>query len=312
MLDNYVNTQKVAYTIMKNAILKNKISHAYLIDTNGNEDGIEMAKSFAKAILCPYSYTSFEKCKECSQCKNIDKNIFVELKIIEPDGLWIRKEQLDELQKEFSYKSIVGTKKVYIINGAEFLNTSSANTILKFLEEPAPNIFAILITKNSYQVMETILSRCQMISLNKIEKYNLDNLNNTISQFIKIPNEITDEQFTCLIDCIKSFVLSVETKKYDTLLYTQKLWHELINSKELNLLSFQILILYYKDVLNYLVKGNINIFINDQNILKIAEINDFETLQSKIKKILYLQEQIKFNANTNLLIDRLIMDLIGG
>ena len=50
---------------------------------------------------------------------------------------------------------------LFIIYNAEKLNTSSANTILKFLEEPEENIIAVLTTDNRYQVLDTILSRCQ-------------------------------------------------------------------------------------------------------------------------------------------------------
>ena len=63
-------------------------------------------------LLCPYNYSNSDKCVDCTQCKNIDKNIFQDIKIIEPDGLWIKKEQLDELQKEFSEKSVITNKKL--------------------------------------------------------------------------------------------------------------------------------------------------------------------------------------------------------
>ena len=97
----------------------------------------------------------------------INDKCYPEIKIINPDGLWIKKEQLDEIQKEFSTKAVFGTKKIYIINEADKMNSSAANSILKFLEEPVPNIIAILVTNNIYQLLDTIISRCQVISLRK-------------------------------------------------------------------------------------------------------------------------------------------------
>lgn len=312
MLDDFKNRQTVAYKIMKNALDKDKISHAYIIETNGLDIGLDIAKSFAKAILCPFSYTNGEKCKDCVQCKSIDKGNFIEIKIIEPDGLWIKKEQLDELQKEFSYKSVIGNKKIYIINGIEYLNVSSANTILKFLEEPAPNIVAILLTKNIYQVLETIVSRCQIISLAKHKEENLKDAYEKIKYYLNIPESITEETFNDFINYVVSFIISIESKGYDTILYTQKLWHDIVDGKELNIFAFEIIILYYKDVLNYKIGRKLEIFNSDSQFLKISDMNTIEMLQDKIKKTLYLQEQIRYNANSSLLIDRLIIDLVGG
>src|SRR5574344_2082186 len=131
MLDEFMNEQKVAHRILTNSIIKNKCSHAYLIETNGYLKKIELAKAFAKYLLCPNNYSNNQKCVNCTQCENIDKNIFGELKIIEPDGMWIKKEQLLELQEEFKMKSVLANKKVYIITDATKLNPSSSNSILK-------------------------------------------------------------------------------------------------------------------------------------------------------------------------------------
>ena len=60
---------------------------------------------------------------------------------------------------------MLDNKLIYIIDPAEKLNPASANTILKFLEEPPEGIVAILITENKYNVLETIVSRCQCLSL---------------------------------------------------------------------------------------------------------------------------------------------------
>ena len=60
---------------------------------------------------------------------------------------------------------MLDNKLIYVIDQAEKLNDSSANTILKFLEEPEEDIIAILVANNRYKVLDTILSRCQVITL---------------------------------------------------------------------------------------------------------------------------------------------------
>ena len=74
--------------------------------------------------------------------------------------------------------SLLNSKRIYIIKEAEKLNVSSANTMLKFLEEPEDNIIAFLVTDNRYHVIDTLLSRCQILTLkeNKIRYVEDDNL----------------------------------------------------------------------------------------------------------------------------------------
>ena len=165
MLDEYKKTQHIAYKILNTSVKNNTFSHAYLFDTNGFPESSKIIMSFVKTLLCPNKYTNKEKCGECHQCEVIESGNFPEIKIINPDGMWIKKKQLQELQSEFGEKAIIGNKRIYIINHADRLNTSAANSILKFLEEPEEGIIAILQTDNIYSVLETILSRCQTLSL---------------------------------------------------------------------------------------------------------------------------------------------------
>ena len=116
MLDEFKEKQKITYRVLKNSIDNDKYSHAYLFETNGYKEKDKLILSFVKALLCPFKYTNFENCKDCHQCENIDKNIFPELKIINPDGMWIKKENLLSLQEEFKTKSLQSNKKIYIMD----------------------------------------------------------------------------------------------------------------------------------------------------------------------------------------------------
>ena len=133
---------------------------------------MDFALSFAKSLICPNCKDGQAECNNCNICKMIDEGNYPELKIVNPDGFWIKKEQLLDLKNEFNKKTIIGNKKIYIINKADRLNVNSANTILKFLEEPEEGIIAILVTENIYQLLNTIISRCQIISLNGQNKLN--------------------------------------------------------------------------------------------------------------------------------------------
>ena len=95
----------------------------------------------------------------------IDSDNYPDLYIIEGDDSTIKKEQIIKLEDEFKNTSLLQNKRIYIIKESEKMNDSSSNTLLKFLEEPNDNIVAILLTKDRYKLLPTIISRCQIISL---------------------------------------------------------------------------------------------------------------------------------------------------
>ena len=318
MLDDYRVDQKFFYKIMCNSLKKNKLSHAYLFDSNGYSKSMELAISIAKTILCPFNYTNYLNCNGCNQCKIIDDNNFIELKIIKPDGEWIKKEQLDELQSLFSKKAIVGNKKVYIIDGVERLNINSANSILKFLEEPEEGIIAILITENINKVIGTIVSRCQILSLKSCNNYleyetmikkialNIFNSDKLINEFV------SNEGSNLFVDNVINFVKYYEEHGMDTLLEIETLWNCFFKDRKDIKNALEIMLLFYYDVLNYLMNNPIVIFNEVKKDIKNISIkSNALNITKKINVIIDLKEKIKYNINTNLLMDKLLIRFEG-
>lgn len=312
MLDEYKTVQPIVYKILKNSLINNRNSHAYLFETKEYDKGLELAIAFSKYLLCPFSYTNINNCGGCTQCQIIDNNNFTEIKIVEPDGMWIKKEQLIELQKEFSTKAVASDKKIYIINNAERLNSSSANSILKFLEEPEDNIIAILITSNRYQLLDTIVSRCQIISFIDYIKFDGNDTFQKISKLV-LQKEELDIFSIEQLDHIINFVDFYEKNGKDTLLHTNKLWHKNVSNRRMMEIYFEVMALFYKDILNYMCRGNIENFDDYlEQIKAIVSKNNISSICDKIKKIIELKDHIKYNVNNNLLVDKLIIMLEGG
>ena len=304
MLDDFKSNYKVAYRILNNDLKKNRCSHAYLFETNGNLDKNDIVMSFAKSLLCPYNYTNLEKCIDCYQCKNIDEHNYLEIKIIEPDGMWIKKEQLLDLQEEFKTKSITGNKKVYIIHNAEKMNASAANSLLKFLEEPEENIIAILSTDNIHQLLDTIVSRCQIITLNNNHFSDKKQIQNVLS------NQYEKEKLEEIIDNTIEFTNYLENNGVNTLLYTKRLFFDKFEDKNDIVTFFEIMIFYYKDIIHLKLNKQPDFFEQD-SMKDIVKYNTITTLNHKINIIMEAKDKMKVNANVNLLIDKLIID-IGG
>ena len=316
MLEDYSKEQQLSFKIIQNQLNKDNISHAYIIETNGYYKGFDFVLSFAKSLLCPKNNISINNCGNCTQCSRIDSNNYTELEIIEPDGMWIKKEQLDNLQRKFSSKSIESGKMVYIINHADKLNDASANSILKFLEEPEPGIIALLIVENHFNLLDTIVSRCQIIKLvnkkpasdNTLENvcYYLFNNQTDIDNFIKQNEEIN------IIDHAINFIKAYEQEKLGMILKENKYCGSILKDKHLFDIYLNIMMLFYKDVLNYILFEKADVFVDKLDIIKTISSSNTETIISeKIKVILTIKERIKNNCNLNLLLDKLIFMLEG-
>ena len=312
MLDDFMDNQVLAYKIINSSLINNRLSHAYLIETNGCDDAYDFVKSFVKAIICPKHYTNNKQCGDCSVCQRIDDNNYTEFKVIDTDGMWLKKEQIIDLQMDFSTVGIEGGTRVYVIKNCEKMNASTANSLLKFLEEPNPNIVAILMVNNIEMLLDTIVSRCQLIklipnnsytnSLDKV-KYLICNGNEDLINFV-VDNNIVDMVF--------NFIDVVSKNRYDGIVGANKLWHKYIQKRDEIAVAIDIIIYIYYDCLKYLL-GNDNLFFNDrvEDIKKIVGNHDIMFILNRIEKLDDLRLLIKFNVNINLFVDKLCM-ILGG
>ena len=214
MLENYIDEQPIVTKLLLNSFENNKLVQAYLFVSNDKSFLLDYALSFSKKLITD-NYDN-------KICNMIDNNNYPELKIINPINNIIKKEQLLDLQQAFLVKPTLGNKMVYIITEADKLHVSSANTILKFLEEPSEDIVAILLTDNLQKVIPTIKSRCQnLIFKNKKENIInfIDQLENLgLKEFIHYKDGIFDifknkDDFIILFDFMLYFYYDIKTCK---------------------------------------------------------------------------------------------------
>lgn len=294
MLNEFKDKQLLAYNLLYKDIENNCVTHAYLIDENNYLDSYKMVLAFVKSILCPESIV--DEChNNCSLCKRIDDGNYPEVKVISADGMYIKKQQIIDLQQEFSRSAVEGKKRIYIIRDCEKMRAEAANSMLKFLEEPEDDIVAILMTNNINNVLSTIISRCKLIKLNNV-------LNNELN---------LDEDIENLI---LNFISNIENKGVETLIDVKDLWFSVIGTKERDkmILAFDMMIDIYYDVMKILT-GNNNIkLVRWRDKIESFSINNkLEDVLKKISILIESKEAIKFNVNSNLLIDSVIISLGG-
>lgn len=289
MLDDYREKQTILYNIMMNEIKKNHISHAYLIDENNNNESFDIVMAFIKEVLC--SKLDSENIQ--ALCKKIDDGNYPEIKIIEPDGMLIKKQQILDLQQEFSRSAIDGSKRVYIIRDADKMRSETANSMLKFLEEPDNDIMAILMTNNFNNLLSTIVSRCQVIKLN---------------------NDANCTSISKIDELVLNFIKSLENNGIKAIIKEQNLIFNSINLKDRDSFTifFDKMVDMYYDILK-ISNGGQGTFYSDylDEFLMIAKINTQDKVLNKLNLLIDIKDRIKNNVNMNLLIDSLIVS-IGG
>ena len=272
-------------TLINRAIDLNKISHAYLFETDYSEDNMNYIYDFIVKI---FSKNKNKEDIDIIRKRIMDKN-YTEFKIIKKDGQFIKKEQILSLKEDFSSKSQENDLRVYMIYESDKLNASSGNTLLKFLEEPDDNIVGILLTNNIHSVLETLVSRCQIISLQK-------NKNITMSENYLL---------------ILQFLYDIEKNKIN--IYNNlNDYDELFKDKDsiVETLKNMTIILY--DIVNYKINGKYKYIKENEYIKYIENNNDLNNLSEKIGIIDDLLNKSNYNINQQLLLDRLIILMSGG
>jgi len=250
-----VSVVKEKYIEYIDGIIKNnKVSHAYLIEVDNYNEDLTYIYDFIKMILCNCYYHDIKN-KDYDVARLIDDGNYPDIKIIEPDGSWIKKGQLLELLRDYSNTSLIGSKRIYIIKNAEKLNSSSANTILKFLEEPEDNIVAFLLTDNRYHVLDTILSRCQVLTLKEnkfvIEDKDsfidlLDCVLNPSNFFIKynfligdvIPDKVVLKEKLLELEEILIKFLNYKYTKIDNSDFDEEIYNMILKRKDSEIIAF--------------------------------------------------------------------------
>lgn len=155
--------QETAKRMLINSLRRSKLSHAYIFDGPVGSGKRAMALALAQAIFCQTPQDG-DACGICVECRKTANGNHLDLVWIKPDGATIKISQIEDLQKEFSFKSNRSKTRVYVMLEAERLSDPAANSLLKFLEEPQSTIIALLLTVNEQSLLPTIRSRSQRIS----------------------------------------------------------------------------------------------------------------------------------------------------
>lgn len=161
--------QEVVVDILKNSILNNKVSHAYLFTGPRGTGKTSIAKILAHAVNC-LNFNG-DICGECEVCKNLEINDsdIIEIDAASNNGV----DEIRTLRDNVKLLPSFCKYKIYIIDEVHMLSTGAFNALLKTLEEPPSHVIFILATTEPNKIPLTILSRCQRFDFNKISNEKL-------------------------------------------------------------------------------------------------------------------------------------------
>ena len=170
----FVNQESVKKTL-QNALLLNKISHAYLFAGVRGTGKTPMARLFAKALNCLRPEQGrrtkddlyLEPCNKCDACQEINLSRSVDL--IEIDAASNRGiDEIRDLKEGIRFSPVKAKYKVFIIDEVHMLTTAAFNALLKTLEEPPEHAIFILATTEPDKLLPTILSRVQRFDFKRL------------------------------------------------------------------------------------------------------------------------------------------------
>lgn len=144
---------------------RNRLAHAYLLAGPQHAGKGETALALAKLINCEAVEQRDLFCNECLSCRKIDLNAHPDIHFLKGDlQESIKIEDIRELLNQIVFKPYMARKKVFIIENVENLTPEAGNAFLKTLEEPSANSLIFLTTAKPSNVLDTIKSRCHLIS----------------------------------------------------------------------------------------------------------------------------------------------------
>lgn len=159
-------------TLFSHALTHQKWSHAYLLAGQQGMPLKEVAFYLAKSLVCEHGTPLADA--SCATCQRIDNGDFVDLKFMDGATGSIKKQDVLDLEQSFSISSLeIFSRQIYILHLVEKMTPEAVNALLKFLEEPQQEIYAILTTESIDSLLPTITSRSQVVRFHPVDQFAL-------------------------------------------------------------------------------------------------------------------------------------------
>ena len=311
-------------SVLQTAMARDRIPHAYLFYGMEGVGKRTVAEVFAKALNCKNGRDILDACDVCPSCLKIDHRNHPDVITIHAEGQFIKVKEIRAIQDQMKFRPFEGGKRIIIIGDADRMNIVSANALLKTLEEPSTSNILILITSRPYLLPMTILSRCQHLRFNPLQKETVASylqeklsLDYQSSYLISLSSggsigkaaELNDDSHLAM----KAPVLDImsQTRMKDSLRLLSLAGDFGQERKEI-MDRLGILITGYRDALVYKETGEIDRIINRDyiDIIKsVAESLSGWNIMNSIKAVDQALHAMNQNANKQLTLEAMVFKL---
>lgn len=309
----------------QNAIVKNTINHAYIINGEKSSGKFLLANAFATAIQCETK--TGKPCMQCKSCKMAITNNHPDIIKVthEKPNLISIDEIRSQLVNDVYIKPYCSEKKIYIIDEAEKMNVQAQNALLKTLEEPPSYAVILIVTNNMTAFLDTIISRCVTLNIRpveteKIKRVLIDQVElpdyraSTYAAFArgnvgKAINLSMNEDFLNLKMMITGILRNIDetgiqkiTDFINKLAEIKDEYEEILN----------LIMLWYRDVAIYKatkVKKNVVFQEEMDSIKRISYQLSFEGIEKIMKVIEETRKKIKANVSFELAMEILLVEI---
>ena len=326
-VDELHTLQPMVMKQLQTMVEKNRMAHAYIFDGEKGTAKKDVLQFFMKRLLCENPSNNVP-CETCRNCRRIDSGNHPNIQQLEPDGQFIKVDQVRELMSRLQMTGVEQGRKIYVLHHADRLNIASANMLLKFLEEPDGEVTAILLTEQIQGILPTIRSRCQHIKFAKLSRSILieqlvetgmtssmaatvSMLTNEIEMAISLSNE---EQFVHARKTVLKLIEIVQQNVHEALLFIHEEWLPHLKEKEQFEQALDLLLFAYRDIVAIKANQQHTYTYPDmyQYFNKIALQTTYERLSEQMQAILFARAALQRNMNRTLLMEQLMLNLQEG
>ena len=321
-IKNYLKTyQPLVYQIFSHAIEERKLGHAILLVGEAGIPLKDTAMFVAQSLLCDHPDPLADG--DCLTCRRMINGTYADLLVLDGEEETIKKDAVVELTRSFS-KTAIEEKGVmiYIIHLAERMTTDAVNSLLKFLEEPTPNTYAILTTENPAKLLPTVISRCETIRMNLIprkqileecESLLVDAKEAELLSFFYNSAELIKEKATTEEgqEIIRLFDDIAEAMTLDRAACIDRFESQILpkeGAREVVRTIITLLIILYRDIVERQLTGIALLPHYDRLIEPLLDLKD-EQARERLLFLLNVKGEVDLYINPALLLDHIIIHI---
>lgn len=310
---------------LQNAITMGKVSHAYILNGPDQSGKMMLAEAFAAALQCEKKGN--EGCMECHSCRQAASHN-------QPDIIYLYHDKpntisVDDIREQINQDIVVkpysSPYKVYIIDEAEKMNQQAQNALLKTIEEPPSYAVILLLTSNADSFLPTILSRCICLNLKPVSN---EKVRDYLMSHYQIPDYQADisvafaqgnvgraiqlassEHFKDMKDSAVQLMKRIkDIDEYELGEAVKQIGEYKLSIND----YFDIMIIWYRDVLMYKATMDINSLIFKEQVYDIkrqASNSSYHGIERILKALEKAKIRLNANVNFDLVIELLLLTI---